>query len=145
MRRLGIILGLAVFGLSITSCAPSGPSTLEVIDAFATSAVERDVEGMMALFAEDATVDESFRREGGDVYIYAGEEEIVRYWRSFFQFPVTSEFRDISVDGETATLGWVVIDSVYTRLYPVRIDVQNGKITYMDFYEESELLPKGDD
>jgi hypothetical protein len=128
----------------MSSCAPSGSSTLEIINAIETSANERDLEGMMALFATDAVVNESFMQKE-NVYIYIGEEEIHRFWSSYFQFPLTHEFRDISVDGDTATFGWVQEDPVYTKLYPVRIEVQNGQITYLDFYEESTILPNGDE
>jgi hypothetical protein len=77
MRRPTIILGLALLGLTISSCAPSGPSTLEIIDTLETRARDRDLEGMMALFAQDAVIDESFKREG-DVFIFIGEEEILQ-------------------------------------------------------------------
>jgi hypothetical protein len=117
MKRPLLILGLALFVLTISSCAPSGPSISEIIDTFEITVKERDVEGMTALFAKDATINESFiSDEETGQYIFIGEQEINDWGLSFFQFPVNSEFRDISVDGDTATFGWVVIDSVYTKL-----------------------------
>lgn len=142
MKKTHILLGVAQLVFMISSCAPSGPSIEEVIDAFEMRVQERDVEGMTALFTKDATINESFRsNEETGKFIFIGEQEIYDWGLSFFQFPVNSEFRDISAEGDTATFGWVVTDPVYTKLYPVRIEVENGKITYLDFYEESTLLP----
>lgn len=63
MRRPYIILGLALLWFVLLSCAPSGPSTLEIIDSLETKVNEKDMEGVMALFAKDAFVEESYRSE----------------------------------------------------------------------------------
>jgi hypothetical protein len=34
----------------------------------------------------------------------------------------------------------VEVGTSYTHLWPTVIEVQNGKITYMDFYEDAETI-----
>ena len=141
MRWRYIILGLALFGFVISSCAPSGPSTLEIMDSLKTKVNEKDLEGTMALFAEDAVYEESY------IHItYYGTEEIEDMWIKYFRkTPFIAEFRDISVDGDTATYTWVEVGTSYTNFWPTIIEVQDGKITYMDFYEDKEQLLTGEE
>ena len=135
MKWQYISLGLALLGFVLCSCAPSGPSTLEILDLLETKVNEQDLEGVVALFAEDAVIDESYRDRTFD-----GLENIEGLWKVYFYTPVTSEFRDISVDGDTATFTWVEFRSVYNKLWPTTIEVQKGKITLIDWYEDAETV-----
>ena len=133
-------IGLFLLGVFISSCATSGPSTLEVMDTLETEVNEKDMEGVMALFAKDAVLEESYEQ-----IVYEGTEEIEMLWNLYFYTPFIGEFRDISVDGDTATFTWAEEGPMYTKLWPVVIEVQNGKITYMDFFEDATLIPAGDE
>lgn len=135
-----ISLGLALLGFVLCSCAPSepstpAPSTSEILEALETKVNEQDLEGVMALFAEDAVWEESYKNR-----TYEGIENIAWGWEVYFMTPVTSEFRDISVDGDTATFTWVEFRSVYNKLWPTTIEVQKGKITLIDWYEDAETV-----
>ena len=135
-----ISLGLALLGFVLCSCAPSepstpAPSTSEILEALETKVNEQDLEGVMALFAEDAVWEESYKNR-----TYEGFENISWGWEVYFMTPVTSEFRDISVDGDTATFTWVEFRSVYNKLWPTTIEVQKGKITLIDWYEDAETV-----
>lgn len=132
MRLPRIIFGLALLGLALLSCAPSGPSTSEILDLLETEVNEEDLEGTMALFAEDALWDESFKDTTCDGY-----ENIEWCWEIYFMTPVKNEFREIIVDGDTATFTWVQLTSSIKRYWPAIIEVQNGKITLMEFPEEA--------
>ncbi|MGD8813763.1 MAG: nuclear transport factor 2 family protein [Anaerolineales bacterium] len=129
----------ALVGILGASCAPAETSILEVIQALETAVNETDLEGMMALYASDAIVEESFRD-----MIFDGAEEIELLWRSYFSAPHPSEFREISIDGNSATFIWAEIGAMNNVLWPVVIEARNGKITYMDFYENSSLEFAGD-
>ena len=139
MKYLKIILGLIVIGFVMVSCTPSAPSTLEIIDTLMTKVNERDLEGVVALFAEDALYEESYQN-----FPFHGIKEIEYFWKTYY-FPTPfndDEARDISVEGDSATFIWAQIGTTtkgasWTKLFPVRIEVQNGKITHMDFYEDA--------
>ena len=136
MKLPHIILGLALLGFVMVSCAPSEPSTpasstIEILDSLETKVNEEDLEGVVALFAEDAVIDESYINRTFD-----GIENIEGLWKVYFYTPVTGEFRDISVDGDTASFTWVELRPGFTKLWPTKIEVQNGKITHLDWYEE---------
>jgi len=134
-----IVLALLLFGCA--SPTPEAPSTLEIIDTFMTKVNERDLEGVVALFAEDALYEVSYRSEP-----YHGTKEIEHYWKKYyFKTPFIGEARDISVEGDSATFIWVEVGTTtkgesYTSLFPVIIEVQNGKITHMDFYEDADPI-----
>ncbi len=141
MKYLKIILGLIVIGFVMVSCTPSAPSTLEIMDIFETKVNERDLEGVLTLYAEDAVFDVNYR----NVH-FIGIEEIEYYWTHYyFLFPYITEFRDISVEGDSATFIWAEVGTSYTFLYPTIIEVQNGKITYLAFYEDAERTLTGDE
>jgi len=142
MRWPYIILGLALLGFVLLSCAPSGPSTIEILDSLETKVNERDLEGVMALFAKDAVVEESYFPE---TRVFDGTEGIEFMWSVFFLSTNPDEFRDISVDGDNATFTWASVGPAYTKLWPTIIEVRNGKITYMDFYEEPVRVPAGEE
>ena len=138
MRWLRIILGMAMLGVVIVSCAPSGPSTpapsiSEILEALETKVNEKDLEGVVALFAEDAVWEESYKIN----HTYEGIQNIERGWEVYFMTPVTSEFRDISVEGDTATFTWVEFRSAMTKLWPTIIEVQDGKITHIEWPEDA--------
>ena len=133
MRRTYITLGLALLGFVLFSCAPSEPSTMEILEALETKVNEKDLEGVVALFAEDAVWDESYKKN----HTYEGIENIEFGWEVYFMTPVTSEFRDISVEGDTATFIWVEFRSAMTKLWPTIIEVQNGKITHIEWPEDA--------
>jgi hypothetical protein len=141
MKYLKIILGLIVIGFVMVSCTPSAPSTLEIMDTLKTKVNERDLEGVLTLYAEDAVFDVNYR----NVH-FIGIEEIEYYWTHYyFLFPYITEFRDISVEGDSATFIWAEIGTSYTTLWPTIIEVQNGKITYMDWPEDAEPILTGDE
>ena len=132
MRRPYIILGLALLGFVIMSCTSSAPSTLEILDTLETKVNEKDLEGLVALFAEDALWDASYKNETCE-----GVENIEWCWEIYFMTPVTSEFRDISVDGDTATFTWVEFHSAMNKFWPTIVEVQNGKITLIEWPEDA--------
>ena len=141
MRLRNIFIGLFLLGVSVSSCAPSGPSTLEVLESLETKTNEKDMEGVMALFAKDAVIEESYRPE---TRVFNGTEGIEFLWNVYFLATFTNEFRDISVDGDTATFTWAQVGPL-TKLWPTTIEVRNGKITYMDFYEDAVRVPAGEE
>ena len=141
MKHPQIILGLVLIGFVMMSCAPSAPSTLEIMDTLMTNVNERDLEGVVTLFAEDAVFEISYEN-----IAYYGTKEIEYYWTTYyFRTPYISEFRDISVEGDSATFIWAEIGTSYTTLWPTIIEVQNGKITYMDWPEDTEPMLTGDE
>ena len=117
-----------------------GPSTLEVINSFETLANDKNVEGTMELFAKNAVVEESFR-----LVVFDGVEKIKSLWRGYYRNSPPCEFREITVDGDTATFNWAELGAVSANLWPVVIEVKNGKITYMDFYEDATRVPIGEE
>ena len=63
----------------------------------------------------------------------------------YFNTTFISELRNISVEGDSATFIWADLGTntdgtSYIELWPVIIEVQNGKITNLDFYEDSETI-----
>jgi ketosteroid isomerase-like protein len=132
MRWLCISLGVVLLGSVLCSCGPSAPSTMEILEALEVEVNEQDLEGVMALFAEDALWDASYKNE-----ICEGFENIEWCWEIYFMTPVTSEFRDISVDGDTATFTWVEFTSAMNRYWPTIVEVQNGKITLIEWPEDA--------
>jgi ketosteroid isomerase-like protein len=104
---------------------------MEILEALETEVNEQDLEGVLALFDEDAVWEESYQNRS-----LKGIENIDFGWEVYFMTPVTSEFRDISVEGDTATFTWVEFRSAMTKLWPTIIEVQNGKITHVEWPEE---------
>lgn len=82
---------------------------------------------------------------GLNLCFFNGTEGIEHLWSVYFLTTFTSEFRDISVDGDTAPFTWAEVGPVYAKLWPTRIEVQNGKITYMDFYEDARRVLTGEE
>ena len=142
VRVRHVFIGLVLIGLLLSSCAPSGPSTIEILDSLETKVNEKDMEGVMALFAKDAVVEETYRPVP---LVFSGTEGIEPLWDLYFLTTSTSEFRDISVDEDTATFTWAEVGPVYTKLWPVIIEVRNGKITYMDYYEDAVRVSAGEE
>ena len=132
-----LILAFVLLGFVVVSCAPSGPSTLEVIDSFETLANDKNLEGTMGLFAKNAIVKVSFQKTKKPV---DRTEEIESYWRGYYVGSPPCEFRDITVDGDKATFIWAELPPMSEKLWPVVIEVKNGKITYMDFYEDGTWM-----
>ena len=91
MRLSYILLGLVILGVTLFSCAPSGPSTLEVLNSLETSLNDKDKNGVMVLFAEDATTT-------GNVWSYnwnyEGIVEIEILINSTLKIPQKFEFRE---------------------------------------------------
>jgi hypothetical protein len=134
MRRYFKFLVIVLFGIVLSSCAGTGPTELEmleILDSLETEVNETDLEGVMALFAEDALMEITHENR-----FFEGTQNIEFLWEEYFFTPVTGEFRDISVDGDTATFTWVEIRPGLTKFWPTKIEVQNGKITHLDWYEE---------
>ena len=62
MNKISIYLlmvTLFLIGFFMTSCAPSAPSTLEIMDTLKTKVNEKDLEGVMILFSEGAIIEYS--------------------------------------------------------------------------------------
>jgi hypothetical protein len=108
-----------------------------VIKAFEVFNNEEDLEGIMALHAEDAIVEESFR----GVYLDT-PRDIEVFWRNYYIWSEPSEFRDISICGNMATFIWAELHALPV-LWPVVMEVHDGKITYFDFYEASTIETNG--
>jgi hypothetical protein len=51
-----------------------------------------------------------------------------------------SECRNIPVEGNTVTFEWAEVDSIFTQLCPTKMEVHDGKITLLDFYEDSQSV-----
>lgn len=127
---------------SLTGCgtAANNPSSstssesmiLEIISLFEMQANERNVEGTMTLFAENAVVEETYQG-----VIYDGTDEIEGLWRNYYRDSPPCEFRDIVVGKKNTTFVWAELGEIVTTLWPVVIEVKDGKITYMDFYEDA--------
>jgi hypothetical protein len=56
MRLSVMYIGIVFLGISLSSRAPSSPSTLEILNSLETSLVDRDKNRTMALFADDAVI-----------------------------------------------------------------------------------------
>ena len=116
------------------SCAPSDPSILDVLDAFVVLANAKNVEGTIELFAENGVLDESFRG-----YHLEGTEEIAPLWRGYYRSSPPCEFRDVAACGNTVTFIWADLFGGNNTLWPVVIEINDGKITYMDYYQKSTI------
>jgi len=145
MKKCQLTLAVLFLSLTLVACAPSGSSTSElspreILEILETTANEQDLEGTMALFAEDAVLEESFKN-----FTIEGTEELERFWKGYYSTEPTGEFRDISVDGDTSTFNWAEIFKTHSKLWPAIIEVQNGKITYLDFYEDGTTVFAGEE
>lgn len=137
MRWPYITLSFALVGIILCSCAPSKPSTpvpstSEILEALETEVNEKDLEGVLALFAEEAVWDTSYKNDS-----LKGIENIDFALEQYFMTPVTSEFRDISVNGDNATFTWVEFRSGMNKLWPVIMEVRDGKITLIEWPEDA--------
>jgi hypothetical protein len=119
-----------------SSCTPSDPAILEIIDSFEVLANEKDVSGTMDLFADNAVVEESYRGA-----VFDDPKQIKVLWWGFYSTAVTTEFRDIAACDDYATFNWAVIYGENTNLWPVIMEVKDGKISFFDFYEEATNDP----
>jgi hypothetical protein len=69
-----------------------------------------------------------------------GLEEIESIWADYFNTPWITNFRDISIEGDTVTFIWVDEGTIYTKLWPVKAEIRKGRITYIDFYEDATTV-----
>ena len=118
------------------SCTPSDPMILEIITAFELSANEKDVEDCMALWSEDAILEETFKN-----FSIEGTEEIERFWTGYYSVSPPAEFRNVKACGNLVTFDWAELYAVSADLWPVYVEINDGKITYLDFYEDSTKGP----
>jgi len=125
------------------SCTPSNSTISEVINALETCANEKNVEGTMELFAENAILEETY--QGANFAVYDGADEIESLWRSYYRDSLPCEFRDINITGNNATFLWAEFKGQYAILWPVVVEVKDGKIIYLDFYEDSTLESLSDE
>ena len=137
MRLSSIFIVFIILGVTFSSCAPSSPSTLEVLESLEAATNDKDLEGIMALFSEDAILDETFK---DNFRPREGLEEIETIWVSYLNAPWITDFRDFSIEGDTATFIWADEGASYSLLWPVKAEIQKGKITYMDFYENATTV-----
>ena len=122
------------------SCNPADSTILEVIKAFEVLANEKNLEGTMELFAENAIFEESYR----GVFLEESEE-IETLWRGYYSLSPPCEFIDILICENMATFTWAELNSLNSVLWPIVIEIHDGKITYMDFYENSTIgFPGGE-
>lgn len=135
MRLTHILIGLTLLGVLSTTCASPGPSITEVLESLEASLNDGDVEAVMALFSEDAILDDPYAPEP-----YKGLEEIERVLYVALLTPRNHEFRDISIEGASATFIWAAEGSALTKLWPMKVEIRRGKITYMDFYEDATTV-----
>lgn len=136
-----ILIGGLIF-VALTGCgtAASNPSSsassesmiLEVLSIFEMQINERNVEGTMELFVENAILEESFQG-----VVYEGTDEIEGLWRRYYFGSPPCEFRDIVVGKKNTTFVWAELGEIVTTLWPVVIEIKDGKITYMDFPEDA--------
>lgn len=122
------------------SCDAPDSTVLEVINAFEILANDKNLEGTMDLFAENAVVKESFKSA-----VFDESREIEYLWQMYYFGSQPTEFRDVKVCGSNATFIWADTLAIGIKLWPVVIEVMEGKITYMDFYEDSTIEPLGND
>jgi hypothetical protein len=123
-----------------SSCTPSNSTISEVINALETLANEKNVEGTTELFAENAILEESY--QGAYYPVYDGADEIFTLWRSYYRYSQPCEFRDINICGNNATFLWAEFMGQNAIIWPVVVEIKDGKIIYLDFYGDStfELL-----
>ena len=141
MKKCQLTLAVLLLALFLTACAPSEPSISEpspkeILHALEKEVNEKDLEGTMELFAEDAVVEKSFKN-----LVYDNPKEIEGMWKTYYYMNTTCEFRDIVVDGDTAEFALAILYDQNTYLTPVTIEVHNGKIIYMDLYEDETKVP----
>jgi hypothetical protein len=140
MRGKLAVPALAILALAFVSCAPTGPSTIEVINLLEARVNDKDLEGVVALFHEDAVWEEPWRDR-----TQHGIDSIDFVWNEYFYSPVTSEFRDISVDGDTATFTWIEYRGLLTKIWTTNIEVHKGKITRIEWPEDAVRAPAGEE
>ena len=136
MRLTHILIGLTLIGVLSTTCALPGPSITEVLESLEASVNEGEIEAVMALFSEDAILDDPYAPSP-----YEGLEQIERVLYVALLTPRNHEFRDISIDGASATFLWAAEGPALTKLWPMKVEIRRGKITYMDFYEDATTVP----
>jgi hypothetical protein len=102
---------------------------------------EKDLDTVL-LFAEDATLHDSW-----NPYMTVNDSwlEIDFLWTNYIKSAHTTEFRNISIDGDTATFDWVAIGAIHTEITPIKVEVQNGKITFKDWFAEPEEVRTGEE
>lgn len=123
-----------------STCTSSDSTILEVISRLEILANEKNVEGTMELFAENAIFEESFKG------IFLDKtDEIESSWRGYYSLTRPCEFRDIIVCENNATFLWADLGPASNLLWPVMIEVNDGKITYMDFYEDYTIETIGEE
>jgi hypothetical protein len=89
------------------------------------------------MFAENAILEQSTRE------VYLDEpEDFVPYWRGYYLFSAPAEFRDIAICENVATFIWAELHALPV-LWPTLMEIHDGKITYMDFYEDSTIETNG--
>jgi hypothetical protein len=120
-----------------SSCTPSNTTISEVINSLETCANEKNVEGTMELFAENALLEETY--QGAYHPVFDGADKIENLWRSYYRDSLPCEFRDINITGNNATFLWAEFKGKYAIQWPVVLEVKDGEIIYLDFYEDSFL------
>jgi hypothetical protein len=114
------------------SCLASDSSILEIILSFETLVNEKDLEGTMDMFSEQAVFEESHRGLRKE-----GTADIKAIWGSYYRLSPQAEFRNIVVCENMATFIWAELNALNDLVWPVLLEVQDGKITYMDFYDKA--------
>lgn len=143
MKQTVFLISILIFTSLMTSCSPSGPSTLEVLNSFEPSLNEKDKEGMMALFAEDATITGYYVAWEWDL---EGIEEIeTGFIDKALNVPTILEFEVNNMDGDTVTFNWTLVGEIFTNNYLAEIVVQDGQITSLHWLEELETIRTGEE
>jgi hypothetical protein len=55
------------------------------------------------------------------------------------------EFRDIEVEGDTATLIWAYVGTLYAQDFLAELEVQDGEISSLHYLEEPETTRASED
>ena len=122
MRLTHILIGLTLLGVLSTTCAPPESSIAEVLESLEASVNDRDLEAVMALFSEDAILDDPYAP-----LPYKGLEQIERVMYVNLLTPWNHEFRDIAIEGATATFLWASESSALTKLWAMKVEIRRGK------------------
>jgi hypothetical protein len=83
------------------------------------------------LFSADAILDETFRGVHLDT-----QDKIKGLWEGYYKVSLPCEFKDIKICENMATFIWAELGAASHMLWPVVIEVTDGKISYLDFYED---------
>jgi ketosteroid isomerase-like protein len=127
IKKCGVLLCLVLALIQLTSCGqPREQDPASVVQAFYEAASAEDLEGFMALVADDAEI------EWGRAGPVSGHEEVRRQAEALFQdWDFTFILSDLEVDGQRVTFSHkMVLDSTQAVVEECvdEVLVEGGKI-----------------